>query len=173
MKTISINLYSFSELSEESQEKVLNSLFDINTDHKWWESTYEDAANIGLKITSFDLDRSRHAEVGFTISAAEIAANILKNHGEGCETYKTAESFLEEHTPIFSDYMDEDSENYESSELENKLQDLESDFLSSLLEDYSLILQHEYEYLTSKEAILETIKANEYTFEENGKMRNT
>jgi len=172
MKTITINLYSFEELSEESQEKVLSDLYDINVNHQWWEGIFEDAANIGLKITSFDLERNRHARGEFTISAAEVAANILKNHGEECETYKTADLFLKERSPIFADYMNEDSDNYESSEVEGKLQDLESDFLNSLLEDYSLMLEKDCEYLTSREAIVETIQANEYTFEENGKMRN-
>jgi len=33
-------------------------------------------------------------------------------------------------------------------------------------------LRNECDYLSSEEAIIETIEANEYTFEANGKMRN-
>jgi len=170
MKTIEINVYKFAELSEEAQQNAIEKLFDINVDHNWWDDTYSDAENIGLKITGFDLDRNKHATGELLWSACEVAQNILNNHGEQCETYKTAANFLEAHNPIFSAYMDETSEQYESREAEDKLQDLESDFLNSLLSDYVQILQNESEYLTSKEAIIDTINANDYDFLQTGNM---
>lgn len=170
MKKVIINTYQFSELSEKAKEKALQELSNINVDFEWWDTTYEDAANIGLKLTSFDLDRNRHANGAFTLSAAEVAQNILNEHGEGCATYKTAEAFLKEHNPVFAAYMDEENELYESYEAEEKLSDIEQDFLVSLLEDYSIILQHEYDYLTSEEAIVGTIEANEYDFTEERKL---
>lgn len=171
MKTVTINIYQFSELSDEAKEKAISNLSDINVDFDWWTNTYEDAARIGLKITSFDLDRNRNAKGQFTLSANEVAQNIFNEHGEECETYKTAKSFMEEWQPIFNDYMNENSENYESRESEDKLQDLEDDFKNSILEDYSILLQHECEYLQSEKAIIETIEANEYDFTEDGKLQ--
>lgn len=168
MKTKTINIYSFNELSEEAKQKAIEKFYDINVNYNWWEFTYEDAKNIGLKINSFDLERNRHAKGEFIWSACEVAANILKEHGETCETYKTAENFLKEWQPIFDEYMNEESENYESWESEDKLQELESEFLESLLEDYSIMLQNELEYLTSEKAIIETIELNEYEFTEDG-----
>lgn len=168
MKTKTINIYSFSELSEEAKQKAIEKFYDINVNYDWWEPTYEDAKNIGLKINSFDLERNRHAKGEFIWSACEVAANILKEHGETCETYKTAENFLKEWQPIFDEYMNEESENYLSWESEDKLQELESEFLESLLEDYSIMLQNELEYLTSEKAIIETIELNEYEFTEDG-----
>lgn len=174
MKQIITTVYSYEELPPEIQEKVICDNYDINVSFfDWWDGTYEDAKNIGLKITSFDLDRNRSAQGNFMQSATEVAADILKNHGEQCETYKTAENFLNDYNPIFADYMDESSENYESRELEDQMQDLEDDFLNSLLEDYSIILQNECEYLQSEEAVKETILANEYTFTIEGKMMNS
>lgn len=170
MKTVTINLYSFNELNENAQQKAIENLSDINVNFDWWDFVYEDAENIGLKITSFDLDRNRHAKGYFILSASEVAANIFSNHGKDCETYKTAESFMKEWQPIFDDYMNEDSENYESQELEERLIDMEDDFLNSLLEDYSIMLQNECEYLRSDEAIIETIEANEYLFTEDGNL---
>ncbi len=170
MREVTEKVYSFNELSEDTQEKVLNNLRDINVGYEWWEFMFLDAANIGLKITSFDLDRNRHAKGDFMLSAAEVAANIISEHGEQCETYKTAQAFLDEHNPVFAEYMDESSEHYESYEYEQKLQEIEAEFLSSLLEDYSIMLQKECEYLCSDEAIIETIEANEYEFYENGDM---
>ena len=171
MRTITVNLYQFNELSDAAKEKAIEKLSYINVDYDWWDSMFEDASEIGLKITSFDLDRNRHAEGEFTLSAAEVVQNILNNHGENCDTYKTALSFMEGWQPVFDDYMNEDSENYESLELEDKLNELEAEFLNSLLEDYSIILQNECDYLQSDEAIIDTIIANEYEFNEKGNLQ--
>jgi hypothetical protein len=139
-------------------------------DHDWYEFIKEDAKNIGLQIDSFDLDCNRHATGKFLLSPLEVAQNILNEHGETCETYKIAKKFLEAHAPVFSEYMNEQSEKYESRESEDELQDIEDDFLKELLEDYSIILQKESEYLQSDEAIIETIEANEYDFTEDRKL---
>ena len=147
-------------------------LNDINLNYNWWEFTYEDAKNIGLKITSFDLDRNRHAKGEFILSACEVAQNILNEHGENCETYKTAQNFLNEFSPVLSSYMDENSSCYEDRETEEALQNLEDGFLTDLLENYSIILQNEYDYLCSEKAIIETILANDYTFLECGTLSN-
>lgn len=148
MRTIRIKLYKFSELSESAKQKAIENLSDINVDYNWWESTYEDAKNIGLKITSFELDRNRHAKGKFTGYAIDTAKDILEEHGQDCETYKTAEGFI-------SDY---------NTTLDEDIEELEEGFLNSLLEDYSIILQKEREYLQSEDAIIETIEANEYEF---------
>jgi len=168
MRTIRTKVYSFNELSNEAQQTAINNMSDINVNHDWWTSTYEDAENIGLKITSFNLDRNRNATGEFSLSACEVAQNVFNEHGEDCETYKTAQKFIEVWQPVFDDYMNENSENYESQELENTLQEMEDDFLNSLIEDYSIILQNESEYLQSDEAIKETILANDYEFTKDG-----
>jgi hypothetical protein len=169
-ETVTRNLYKFSELPEDTQEQVLNNLRDINLDYDWWQCTYGDAENIGLKITGFDLDRHRHATGNFTLSACEVAANIFRDHGESCETHKTASNFMIDWQPVFDNYMDENHPDYESLESENKMLEIESEFLKSLLGDYSIMLQHEYEYLYSDEAIIETIKCNDYEFTETGEI---
>ena len=94
MKTIEINLYEFSELSDKAKQKAISKLSDINVSHDWWNFTYDDAENIGLKITSFNLDRNRHAKGKFIISGCEVAEKIMSEHGENCETFKTAAQFL-------------------------------------------------------------------------------
>lgn len=168
-----INVYSFNELSESAKQKVLNDLWDINVQYEWWEGTHEDAMNIGLKITSFELDRGGYCNGEFTNGACYTAGKILENHGEHCETYKTALTFQAERDEIVNTApKDEDGEFEDERELDLKLDDCENEFLKSLLEDYRIILTKEYEYLTSKEQIIETIEANEYTFTEDGKMEN-
>ena len=169
MKEVIVKIYEFEELSKKAQDKAIDLLYDVNVDYDWWESTYEDAANVGLKITGFNLYRNS-AEGEFTLSANEVAANILKEHGETCETFKTAENFMKEWQPVFDAYMDENDERYESTEAEVDLSNLEDEFLKSLLEDYIIILSKEYDYLCSREAIIEAIEANEYLFTEDGKI---
>lgn len=174
MKTATVTLFAINELTDEVKSKVLDKFRDINVNDHWWDSIYDDAKEIGLKITSFNLDRNRHAKGKFLLAANEVAQNILNYHGENCETYKTASSFMEDWQPVFNDYihMDESSKKHESKEVEEELQEMEDSFLDSLLEDYSIILQKEYEYLMEDKAVEETIIANEYQFLENGKRFN-
>ena len=156
MKTKTINLYQFSELSPEGKEKALHSLCDINVDHDWWDYIYEDAERIGLKITSFETDR--YAKGKLTLSPEEVCNQITKEHGYMCETVQTAKKYLEDRANLGEEPSD------------GKLDDLKDEFLKSLLEDYRIILSKEYEYLTSDEQIIETILANDYYFTEDGKI---
>ena len=165
MQTKRVKVYKFNELTEQAKQVAIDNFITINVDYEWWDSIYMDAENIGLKLTSFDIDRDRHAEGDFLLSANEVAANIMKEHGEQCETYKTAERFMEEWQPLFNDYMNEESDSYED---DNDLMVCEQEFLKCLCEDYSIMLQAKYEYLQSDDAIIETIEVNDYDFLSNG-----
>jgi hypothetical protein len=168
MENLTVTAYTFDELNDDAKEKAREWYRSISPDYGWWECTYDDAANIGLKITSFDLDRNRHAVGSFLLSAAEVAQNIFNNHGEECETYKTARKFMDDWQPVFDDYMQPNNPLYESSECEDKLNELEVGFLNDLLEDYSIMLQKEYEYMYSDEYVDDMLIANEYLFTQNG-----
>jgi len=175
MKTVTINLYKFSELSEDLQQKAIENLYDLNVDRDWWESTYEDAAQVNLKIKGFDIDRGSYVKAEFIESAYNTASLIILNHGEMCETYKTAKTFIEDWNNLVAKYSDgvktnvvtEDNE----CDFDNEADDLESDFLELISEDYRIMLTNEYDYLTSEEAIKESIEANDYYFTEDGKLK--
>jgi|LakMenEpi03Aug12_release.lakeMendotaPanAssembly.Ray.scaffolds.fasta_scaffold1071204_1 hypothetical protein len=172
MKTKTINTYSFDELSDESQSKALEKLRDINIHDSWWECIYDDAQNIGLKITSFDLDRHRHANGKLLYSANEVADLIKSNHGESCDTYKLACVFFDEYNDLVKKYSDgiETDKVHEDNEydFDREVEELEEEFTKNLLEEYSIVLQKDYEDLWSDEAVSETIRANEYEFLEDG-----
>ena len=171
MKTKTINVYSFDELSDEAKKKVLTKLYDINVSFDWWEFTYEDANNIGLKLEGFDIDRGNYCEGKFLASAEETAHKIEKEHGETCETFKDAKAYLKERDQVIDTApKDENGDFVSEYELDEKLDELDSEFLKILCQDYLIMLRHEYEYQTSEEAIIETIRANEYEFDENGKL---
>jgi len=158
-------VYKFDELPEDAKENALEKLYDININYDWYEFTYEDAKNIGLDITSFDIDRGSYCKGKFIESAESTADLIIANHGIDCETYKTAQAYLKERDEICSTAKrDENGELEDENALDDKLDELDAEFKKSIFQDYLIILRKEYEYQTSEEAILETIEANDYEF---------
>jgi hypothetical protein len=164
MKTKTINLYQFSELSESAKQKAIENLWDVNVSEDWWLQTYEDAEEIKLKIKEFDIDRASYVKAEFMISAPETAELIKIGHGKECETHKTSTTFLNALNELTSKHSDINDVS------EEDIEELEDEFLKSLCEDYRIMLTQNYEYYTSKEAIIETIEANEYDFDENGNL---
>jgi len=173
MKEIKIKIYKFSELSDEAKENALNRLYDINVVHEWWEFTYEDAKEAGIKITSFDIDRASYVKADID-DVHETANLIIKNHGEHCETHKTTKEFLADYDKLVEKYSDGVNKNRVAEdneyEFDGEADDLEDEFRKSICEDYRIILQKEYDYLTSEEAVIESIEANEYDFTDDGKI---
>jgi len=183
-ETITRVIYTFEELSDKAKQKAIDNLSSINVDYDWWDSVYEDANQVGITITSFDLDRNRHAESKIC-NPEETAELILENHGQECETYKTAQAFMNEYKPLKAkfDRIEEINERFSNhhsklaykifdygEKLENEIDELKDDFKKSITEDYSINLQKEYEYLCSDEAIREHIESNDYEFMEDGKL---
>jgi hypothetical protein len=173
-RTVRTKVYKFDELSEQAQKKALESLYDINVDYDWWENVCDDAAQIGLKITSFDIDRSSYCAAEFTSNATACAEAIKENHGDGCDTYKTANEFLQSWSSLVAKYSDgvrldvvAEGNEYD---FDGEADELEKEFLYSLSQDYLKMLRDEYEYQTSEEAVKETIRANEYEFTADGKL---
>jgi len=166
MRTIRTKVYQFSELSKQAKQKAIEVCADYNVSYDWWESTYEDAANIGLKITGFDIDRGSYCKGEIIGTHEETAKLIIEQHGEQCDTYTTAKDFLKALDEIADKYKNEGEDNWDE---QSEIEEAEEDFLKSLLEDYRIILQNEYEYQTSEEAIIETIQANEYEFTADGR----
>jgi hypothetical protein len=172
MKTKTIEIYDFNELSESSQDRALDNIRTINNEYyEWWDFTYEDAETIGLCLTGFGLDRNRHATGYFKNGAEGCAHLIVDNHGKTCETYLTATSYLKDRDNLINFAAKDEDGNFENEyELDGQLDDLDTDFKQSLLEDYSMSLQRESEYLDSKENLLGVISCNDYTFTSNGQI---
>jgi hypothetical protein len=171
MKTKTIEIFEFNELSESAQDVALDEVRQGNYGYEWWDFTYEDAKTIGLHLTGFGLDRDRHATGNFEGGAEACAHLIVDNHGEACETYKTATVYLADRfNTIENAPVDENGELASEYNLDCDLNDLDAEFLRSILEDYSMQLQRESEYLDSKEHLLEMIDCNGYTFTSNGQI---
>lgn len=174
MRIKETKVYQFSELNEDAKQKALEHMTDIHVDFDWYEHIYSDAETIGCEINGFDIDRGNYCDLELKWTGFEVADAIVKNHGEQCETYKTASQFLADYDSLVMKHSDgkntkvvaEDNE----CDFDNDLDDLEVEFKKSLSEDYRIILSNEYDYLTSEKAIIETIEANEYEFDEHGNL---
>jgi hypothetical protein len=174
-ETKTVHIFTFEELSEHAKDIAIeNHRYDI-VGYDWWNFIYEDAESIGLKITSFDLDRNRHANGDNLLAANEIAQNIFNEHGESTDTYECASDFMEDWQPLFNEYMelsskDETTEEEDDRiyELEGDLGEIENQFVKDLLECYSIMLQEDYEHSTEDEAIEDHITANDMEFTADG-----
>lgn len=155
MRTKTINLYKFDELSDEAKEKARDWFREGNDGENEWDYIREDAKEIGLEILSLDFNRPNKGRLLW--DALEVAEEIIKNHGKDCETHKTALRYLEQ-------LKKENDEN-----LSEQREETEAEFLHDLLEDYRVMLDKEIEYQNSDEVVDENIMANEYEFTEDGK----
>ena len=192
MRTEEINIYQFSELSEDAKQKALENLSDINLGYEWWESTFYDAKQVGIEITGFDIYRryiiTKKINLEFTCD------EILKNHGETCETYSLAENVLKKYSitewrkerieyflqklkdanpDFFEEWPEKEIERYNLwdsilDDVVEQIKELETEFTEDIKYVYLSILENEYEYLTSEKYIIETIEANKYEFTANG-----
>lgn len=159
MRIKKIKVYQFKELNERAKEKAINWYKELNHgDSFTWDNTREDAKEVGLELKG----TNRGYMMGnFIDSAISCADKILLNHGESCETYKTAKKFKEAYKKASKTVIGFD----ESEERE----ELEEEFKKSILEDYRIMQEKDEEYENSEENIIENIEVNEYEFDENGK----
>lgn len=168
-----INVYTILELNEEAKEKAIDHFYNINVeDDFWFEYLYGEAEELGIKITSFD---EYHATGDFTEYPMEVANNIVKHFGDGMDIYQTALNFLEDidkgitALTAENNSVDEFDQLDEEEIKEQVIEDLEGEFLREILEDYRIMLQAEWFYQTSENAILESLEANEYYFTRAGR----
>lgn len=175
--THTITLYKFNELSEEAQNNALSKLSDINVDHDWWDHIYEDAKTIGLKITGFHLEH-KIINGPLTEYLLDCCRLIRHNHGKDSDTFKTAKQYLQEYIQAFikwkEENKDDDNKDWKPADwlyefrYTDEADEITNEFRKALLQDYLIMLDIEYDYLTSEEAIKEAIEANEYLFHEDG-----
>jgi len=198
MRTETIKLYKFEELSEEVKEKVIEKKYDINLHHDWWESIYEMYMQ---DETGFDIDKiyfsgfwSQGDGAMFEGSPNEDILNFItpggnnqqyqKNWSRVIKLIKNGDiniygSFKQHghyyHSKSYSDNLETEFTNDWHGKNYSNIEDICEDILYEIREHYEDIcnkiyhsLEQEYEYYTSREAIEESIIANEYEFTENG-----
>lgn len=169
---VTIEVMTFDELSEKAKEKARNWYRDSSYDDATfaWEHIQEDAKAVWLELKSFDTDSASFVRdmKGDFINGAYSCAQLIKaEHGENCDTYKSAALFLLDNEKINQKYPN--ANNDSCAEFEEEKETIERFLLNNLLKDYSVMLQAELWHMSSDEYIDDTIIANEYTFTEDGK----
>jgi hypothetical protein len=200
MKTKTIKLYEFDELPEAIKAKVIERNRDINTDYDWssltldeWEKKLEEHGfnnptisysgfwsqgdGASFVCTSVDVDkfvtsqkaRGRFNAILKAIKAETVDVNVSIrriDHHYSHEYTVTAESEI-----VY--YRDEEPKNYAQLETEEgELRGMVLEVARTLSRQIYKELEAEYEALTADSEIIETIKANEYTFRADGTMEN-
>lgn len=184
VETREYKVYKFEELSDKAQEKALERVNDINIDNDWWyfcyEGFHENLKEIGLACESFyfSLDRDYYLEaVNLKFTDVSKFIHTLVDENTKKSVIDAAGLFFEKeryyHNRVTykiyaSGHIPEGC--YRLNKYLDSLVERANDALNNKLSEFLDILKQEYEYLTSKEAIIETIEANEYEFLENGEI---
>lgn len=173
MKTQTIKTYSFNELSEEVKRKVLVKYSHLGTSDWWYEDTFFSAKEQGVRITGFDLDRGQSIDGEFIWDHIEVADNMLMDITESHPLHTISEQFRKERDQLCDSWeMDENGEPVNVEELDEQLDEMESQYEKDILWEYWKILRDEYEYLFSDEFLTEHFESNEFEFTEDGKLYN-
>lgn len=195
MKTKTIELFEFKELPEDIKQKVLDKNRYINVEDSFWHdydgktgftakelnrmrldpSSPESDELLTWKDLYFNLDYNyryvQFMDAGFKNDEVarrflrvpkQIWANAVwsfenKNYGGG--SHGTTKLVWEYGNGFLTDRVEE---------ILNRAVKIFSDKMDEVLKD----LQSTYDYLTTDEAVIETIESNEYTFKANGEMEN-
>jgi len=199
MRQETINIYEFSELSEESQEKAIEKFREHNLDYEWWDFIYEDAKEIA-KLMGIEIDRIYFSGfwsqgdgacfVGRYYYQKGSVKNVKAHAPQDAELHRIAIELskiqrryfyqvyarIKHHSPRYSHEYTVTIDVYRESQnyTDLPLSDSDEETVKDLLRDYMRWiykrLESEYEYLQSDEAIKETIEALAYEFYENGEM---
>lgn len=191
MKTKTINLYEYDELPEDIKAKVLENHRYINVDDSWWSKAELDYWKEELKAEGFE--DAKIAFSGFwsqgdgaSFTATVNIETFLRKHRSITRFKKllplipmgdlSACVVRVGHHHVHENTVKADVEmawNNETEPLEGLRGELEG-FLTERVRELSRkiykSLESDYRFQTSDEAIIETLKANEYTFREDGKV---
>lgn len=183
-ETNTFNVFKFNELPDKAKEKAIEHFNYINVEYlEWHESIIdyikETFESVGLKIEGkvyFSTDRDSYIEfekIYFTdvkkFLLEKVCSDGIKNslitigdfYIDSGRGYRHKHHFVTTNTYTSSKYK----------RLEKKIKYLTNvmtDALKLMQEEALSEIRKEYEYLTSLEAITETIEVNEYEFLEDG-----
>ena len=183
MRTIikTIKAFKFNELKPEIQEKVLDNFrdinleFDFNDNQDLFISDILDKYGLSAEYMYYDI-YSKGSYAYF--NNLQIENEDLFYKALDLKKYLTAIKLIDSEAILdISLYeknnlnlsevsIESETENFE--EMETEIYEHINNFLESIDNELLKALREQYEYLTSDEAIKETIEANEYEFNENG-----
>lgn len=179
IQTVQYTTYKYDELSDEAKEKAIQHNYDINIEHDWWMYDdmfyYAGKEDYGIEINMsricFDLDRGSYLyfdthDHGSKYDKRAIAIidskKFLKRSGFDLRKVK---HLIDNVSIDTKHYGGGDGKNiiecYDcTQEEEEQMQSCLDKFIYELLNN----LRNDYDSLTSREAIEETIRMNDYDF---------
>lgn len=193
MKTITIDLCTVQEAKEQNPKlykKIIEKHSDINTDFNWYDDTIdvikEDLETIGFDNVEINFsgfgsqgDGARFIGTWTALLAEKPKGSnflslyeTLKETAEkfpGLRVYITTEKhsrYSHENTVSFE--FEQDSGDEISEEAERSITETCKEAMRKIYKE----LEADYDYRTSEEAIVETLDANEYYFDPEGRIRN-
>lgn len=176
-----ITVYSFAELSDDAKERALNAFRDINVESDWYEYAYDTirAAGklLGLEIDDISFDVYSYcifdASYEYVRGAAKAVCKEFSWVDDLCKVAKDLQDLQKRHFYSLSCAVTEGRTTNRYSCFRFG-EDYECDDLGDILDDFAhwarILLRDGYDYLTSDEAVKETIEANGYEFTEGGKL---
>lgn len=181
MKTKTINLYNFDELTKEQQKKAIDNLRNINTDGDYWfediiREWKEKLTRQGFLSPEIYFSGFCSQGDGASFKAEVDIEKFLKGrrmatkYKEAITNYQEGESSAEITTS--GRYCHEYTMTIDGYNTPDELDSLILDHAREQARKIYKELEKEYFYLSSDESIIDTIKANEYTFNEQGMIEN-
>lgn len=177
-ETVTRTILKFNELDPKSQAKVIDNLRDIHVDYDWWKNVYEDMTNI---LTMLGFSNINISFSGFS-SQGDGASftgrfNVPKTKKEAKERLAKVKEYAPK-VKLF-DFADM---RFTREEKEAETMDIErigryvhsssvstdngdlTNFVRYFSNHIYRTLEQEHDYLTSDQAIKDTIEANDYEF---------
>ena len=172
MRTETIKIYSFDELSKEAKENAIEKNRTMNVEHDWWDCTCESMKEVGVKIDSFDI---YYRNINITIEDSEhTARKTIDYFGEGMEAVKISKRFIADRDALIKKLGEgNEIDGYSVKEkfideYDEEIEYLEDEYRKEMSEEILTWLRDDYEYLQTDESVAETLIANDYEFTECG-----
>ena len=181
MREMTTMVYSFNELSEAAKERALNAFRDINVEFNWWEDSYNAIRTVG-KLLGLDIDRINfdadlycifNADYEYVRGAAKAVKAEFPQNTDLHKIARELQALQKRHFYSLSCTVTK-GRSMNRYECFRFGEDYECEELGDIIDDFAhwarILLRDEYEWLTSDEAVKETIIINEYEFTEGGKL---
>lgn len=189
MKTKTINLYEYDELPEDIKAKVIQNHRYFNVDDSWWYEGEVEYWKDELKAEGFEDAEIQFSGFWLQGDGASFTASVnietfLRKHKSitrfkkllplvpvgdlSARIVRIGHHYVHEYTVKADVEMAWSNETEPLRGLRSELEGFLTERVRELSRKIYRSLESEYERQTSDEAIIETLKTNEYTFRENG-----
>lgn len=191
MRTVTKTVYKFDELSPEAQEKAIEANYRIEVDYcNWWDFEFE-AIDRAAELLGIEIERQKEKGVatkelciyfsGFYHQGSGLSFDAFYRHAKGCKKAISKEFPRDEKLQQIATALVKAQKplRYEgqarvtgSNRGHYLCFDSDSEYIDAAISDFASwaydSLKTQFEYLTSREVVIDSLKANECEFNEDG-----